>query len=447
MHGRRKLVPGALIALAAMLALLAGCEADDEVVAEDDEPEADEPDEDAPDDEPTDEPDDDPDDDTDDEPTDDEPIRIGGTLGLTGAFAQPSSQFQVAYEYWEDRVNEDGGILGRPVEMVIYDDESEVETAQDLYQRLMFEDEVDLLLGPFATGPGGAVITAVAGNDRVLWNDGFIGLELYIEHEDNMINFLTYNELDYIQPLFDMLESLPEDERPERLGLATVQEPFQLMVRDGLEGEGGGVIEMAEELGIELVMDEEYPSGPADVGPMISEAQSADVEVFLNIGFPDDGTLFASTAHEEGFEPDVFCVCGSQVTVLPVWDDLGEAGEHVMGPTTGWPESDDFAELDELYDVVQEELGTESIASTSIQGLTVLQVLEQAIEETGTVDEWELYDHVLDNTFETASGTLEFPDRTWPEDMSMLLQWQDGRNEAVWPEERATTEPIIPMDR
>ena len=80
---------------------------------------------------------------------DDGPILIGGTLGLTGAFAGPSADYKLAYDLWLERVNAEGGLLGRPVEMIVYDDESTPATAQALYQRLINEDGVDLILAPY----------------------------------------------------------------------------------------------------------------------------------------------------------------------------------------------------------------------------------------------------------------------------------------------------------
>lgn len=119
-----------------------------------------------------------------------------------------------------------------------------------------------------------------------------------------------------------------------------------------------------------------------------------------------------------------------------------------MGITTAWPASDDYRELDELFEVVQQELGTNQIAPTAVQGLAILQMLEEAIKATGTLDEWELRDYVLANTFDTAAGTLSFPEgRNYPESNTMLLQWQNGQNEAIWPKERATADPIVPLER
>src|SRR5579875_3030371 len=75
-----------------------------------------------------------------------QPIVIGGTLGLTGAYAGPSADYKATYDYWLQQVNSHGGLLGHPVKMIIYDDESNPATAQSLYQRLIHQDKVNLLL-------------------------------------------------------------------------------------------------------------------------------------------------------------------------------------------------------------------------------------------------------------------------------------------------------------
>ena len=87
------------------------------------------------------------------------PIVIGGTLGLTGAFAEPSTDYKAVYDLWLEQVNKKGGILGRPVKMIIYNDESNPTVAQALYNRLLDQDKVDLVLAPYTTFVGGARVS------------------------------------------------------------------------------------------------------------------------------------------------------------------------------------------------------------------------------------------------------------------------------------------------
>jgi branched-chain amino acid transport system substrate-binding protein len=382
---------------------------------------------------------------TDDEPADapqGDPIRIGGTLGLTGAFAEPSAGYLAAYEYWEERINAEGGLLGRPVELLIYDDESTPTVAQDLFQRLIDEDEVDLLLAPYTTAVGGAVIPIIERNEMVLWNGGFVGIELF-ENSDWLVGSFTYQDPEYARPVFELVESLPEDERPERVAIVTEQNPFTLVVRGGF-GDYPGAIERAESLGMEVVLDEQYAPDTTDVSGLVRRAMDADADMFLALSLPNPAALFARTAHELGYTPDIYCSCGSQVTTVPFWKDLGEAADGVMGTTMSWP-TDDYPELDELHEVLQEEFGWAEMPTYAAGALSILQVLEQAVEAVGEIDQAALRDYVTDETFETAVGPMQYDEHRVPAYNAALVQFVGDHNEVVWPEDRATAQPRIPM--
>ena len=107
------------------------------------------------------------------------PIVIGGTLGLTGAFAEPSTDYKAVYDLWLEQVNKKGGILGRPVKMIIYNDESTPTVAQALYNRLLDQDKVDLVLAPYTTFVGGAIVPIVMSHKKVLFNGGFVGINIF----------------------------------------------------------------------------------------------------------------------------------------------------------------------------------------------------------------------------------------------------------------------------
>src|SRR3954469_12984098 len=79
------------------------------------------------------------------------PIRIGASISLTGKDARTGKELQQGYKLWEEQVNAKGGVLGRKVEFVIYDDQSEPETSAKLYEKLISEDKVDLIIGPYSS--------------------------------------------------------------------------------------------------------------------------------------------------------------------------------------------------------------------------------------------------------------------------------------------------------
>lgn len=372
-----------------------------------------------------------------------DPIVIGGSLGLTGAFADPSAVYQLAYEFWLDDINARGGLLGRPVELLIYDDESTPATAQALYERLIFQDEVDLVLAPFSTFVGGAIIPIVESADMVLWNGGFVGIELFFEAE-RFVGSYSYQEPQWTRGIFGAIDAMPEDERPSRVGILTEQNPFPLVVRDGLDGEEG-VVNLAAERGMEVVFNEEYSADTTDFTSLIERARAADVEVFFALSLPVPGGLIAQTVYDTGFRPDIYCACGSQITSLPYWADLGDAGEGVMSTHMALP-SDDYPGINELHDHLRAELGAEELSTYGPVAMSILQVLEQAVEATGSLDQDELHAFVTSGEeFMTVNGPMVYDEHGIPAFNAVGVQVLNGTNEIIWPPERATADPVIPI--
>ena len=370
------------------------------------------------------------------------PIKIGGTLGLTGAYSGPSAGYKAAYDYWLEQVNANGGILGRRVEMIIYDDESTPATAQSLYQRLINEDKVDLLLAPYTTAVGGAVLPIAQRSKMVLWNGGFVGIDLF-KKSDWMVGAFTYQEPEYPRGIFEMIDEMPASERPRRVGILTEQNPFTLVVRDGYEGQGG-VLNYAKERGMEVVLNEEYSPKATDVSGLIQRAKQANVEVFFALSLPNPAALIARTAHSLDFKPMIYCSCGSQVTTLPYWKDLGAAGNGVMATTMAWP-TDDYPGIKELYEHLKRKLGYEELPAYATGGYAILQVLQQAVEGTGSLDQAKLREYVTGRTFQTVNGPMTYDEDGIPAFRELVVQYQKDHNEVVWPADRATGEAQIPM--
>lgn len=371
-----------------------------------------------------------------------EPIVIGGTLGLTGAYSGPSAGYQAAYEYWLDQVNADGGLLGRPVEMTILDDESNATTAQQLYQTLINDEQVDLLLAPYTTAVGGAVVPITERAGMVLWDAGFVSKELHANSE-LMVSSWPYQDNEYSKPFFEYLKTLPEDEKPATLAVVTAQNPFTLVDRDGYEGDGG-VLAYAEEAGIEVVYNEEYAQTATDLTSLVEGAKASGAEAFVALSLPNDGSLMAQTVEQVDYNPSVYCSCGSQVTTLPSWPDLGSPGINVMGTTTAWPTQDNEG-LVELADFMTSEFDWPALPAYGVGGYAILQVLEQAVEGVGSLDQQALRDYVGENEFQTAIGDITYNEDGTVEFGALLVQYQEDGNVVLWPEDAATGESVIPL--
>lgn len=406
-RGKKGRFLAAFAASAALIVGLAGCAADDEI------PPADT----------------------------DAPIVIGGTLGLTGIYSGPSAAYKLSYDYWADQVNDAGGINGREVQLKIYDDESNPTVAQQLYQQLINEDEVDILLAPYTTAVGGAIVPIAERAGKLIVNAGFVGKEHH-QKADLMVSTWPYQESEYALPLFSWIDTLPEAEKPKSVAILTAQNPFTLVARSGVEGEGG-VVNYAEERGIEVVVDEEYDQAATDLSSLIQRVSQSGADMVIGLSLPNDAALIATTLDQSGYNPEIYCQCGSQVTTLPNWPDLGSAGENVFATTTTWPTLDNRG-LAEFADYIMGELGVPVLPAYAAAALAAGQIIQDSIEATGSTDSQELRDYIGKTTFDTAVGEISYNEDGTVKFAALLLQFQNGENQLIWPESVATGTAVLP---
>lgn len=373
---------------------------------------------------------------------DEGPIVIGGTLGLTGIYSGPSAGYVLAYEYWADEVNAAGGIDGRQVELILYDDESNPTVAQQLYQRLVNEDDVDLLLAPYTTAVGGATVPISERAGKLMVNAGFVGKAIHAD-ADLLVSTWPYQDIEYSLGMFEFIDTLDESERPETMAVITAQNPFTLEARDGFDGEGG-VIAYAEERGIEIVVNEEYDQTATDLSSLIETVKGSGADMLMALSLPNDAALIANTVLEADYTPDFYCQCGSQVTSLPNWPDLGTAGVNVYASTSAFP-TQGFPGLVEISDYIAQEQGVPGAPAYAAVAYAAGQVIQQAIEGAGTLDSEELREYIGNNTFSTAVGDISYNDDGTLDFKQVLLQFQESGNQVVWPVEEATAEPVIPL--
>lgn len=370
------------------------------------------------------------------------PILIGGTLGLTGFLSEGSADYKAVYDRWAEAVNKKGGLLGRPVKLMIYNDESTPAVAQSLYSRLLDQDKVDILLAPFSTFVGGAVLPIVLSHDKLFFNGGFVGISMFENARGSMIGTYLYQEPDYTRGLFDFIKSLPADKRPKRAAIFTHQSPFPVVVRDGFNGQGGA-IRFAKEAGVEVVVNEQFPPNTTDFNGLVQKAKAANADVVLHIGQLNDSLQVARTIQQQNYKPAIFCTCGSPVSTIAAWAKLGSAAEGGFGGMPSWP-TQKYEGLVDLANFFKEERKFDTPPAYAIVAQAVLQIIEQAVNGAGTIDQQKLREYIYSNEFKTAAGNIRFKANGTPVYSQLLLQFQNGKNEVVFPAKDKTADAILP---
>ena len=348
--------------------------------------------------------------------------------------------FGPIYRMWVEEVNARGGIYveeyGKklPVELLIYDDTSDIGTMTRLVERLIVEDKVDFLLPPNSTAALFAVAPIAQEHGYLLMGaeGGCSSLKAAVASSPYFFSVLNHNTTQ-VPVLVDILVE------------GGVKTAAIIFIADlhGIEYSGLAAPQLAL-AGIDVVFNKSVPPGITDLAPIINEAKAENVDAFLAFVYPDEGFLALGQSMELGFFPDVFLLGpGANFNFFP--GIFGPAAEGIMS-WGAWnekssPEAAEFLELFLKY------YGPGDIDWWGhLPYYASLQVLEQAIERAGTLDHSVLAEMIATEEFDTVLG------KTWFEDGYLATecyegqvgQWQNGVFEVIGPSDRATASPVIP---
>ncbi len=368
-------------------------------------------------------------------------ITLGAAVSETGRFAREGKDTRQGYNTWLDWVNNEyGGVkVGDEcynVDIVFYDDEGDADTAANLVERLITDDEVDYLLGPYSSGLTMST-SAIAEKYGVIMVEGNGASESIFERGFQNIFAVLTPAGNYTQSALKALA----DQGAESVVIAYEDTAFPTSV-------GLGAQKWAEEYGLEILAVETYPIEVADVTAIMTKFRDLDPDVFVGGGHFNDALLFVNAAEELGFAPDAMVI-----TVGPSNPDfaseVGNAANYILGPTQweatmSWEDeyfgtAGDFAER---YESMWGEPPTYQAAESTATALA----LHLAIEQAGSLDMDAVRQALFDLDEITFYGPINF-DETGKNVAKPMgtIQIQDGVINVVAPTEAAVTELQFPM--
>lgn len=365
---------------------------------------------------------------------DDDVITIGGTLPLSGPFADTGVFVRDGYRQWEEDINEDGGLLGREVEVVIEDDQSAPDEGVSGLNQLITQEGVDLLIGGYPGSTAGGQMQVADENNMV-----------YVSMGGHMDSFEQGFEYTFGAPplmgqwwydgFFNWLETIPEEERPTTAAAITVDDPVGQAVYES-------TVEGLERLDIPLEMDERYDLPLDNAQPLVSEADSIGADIFFANGYFDDGVETIQSIHNIDYEPKA--VLQGIGSLTPAWQaELGEAGNYVISGTSMHPDLP-FEGVDRLNEIAEEEYDRETTSEYFLFGYSWIQTLEQGVEGADTLDNEAIRDWLRENCVETVGGEFCFDERGLPDPIDYVTQVREGVARLTWPEDVATHEIAYP---
>jgi branched-chain amino acid transport system substrate-binding protein len=375
----------------------------------------------------------------------DQPIVVGSTLSLTGAFAATGAIHKIAGDQFVARLNAAGGLLGRQVRWLVRDDESDQARVSSLYEQLISQDKVDLLIGPYAT-PN--ILSAMA----VAARHGFT----LPQHTAVLAPLMTYDcqfpgwsigpaPNEYVpNQLFDAMASLPA--APKRVAILTNQNGSTDFVSYGSGGNKAGMVSIARQRGLDVVLEVRYPPSTTDWAPLAARVRDARPDLVVNDGIGvDPVSLLQAMAQLRYRPPLMFSLFPAPGPPL----GLGQTADGLLSVSIFEPNSATLAKLSpEAAGIVTDFAGRAKAAklpypvfeTQAAASWNAWEILVAGVKAAGSLDQRAscaaLHRSGADTTF---SGHLAFDPAVhnfWPSTLA-LKQVQRGDWVTVWPADRA----------
>jgi len=376
----------------------------------------------------------------------DKPIVVGSTLSLTGIFAATGKIHQIAGQEYVDRLNKNGGLLGRQVQWKVLDDQSDQAKVGQLYEQLISQDKVDLVIGPYAT-PN--ILSAMAVAQRHNY--------VLPQHTAVLAPQLTYscqfpawsygprpNEFIPTQ-LFDAVASLPD--APKRIAVVTSQSGSAAFVTDGFGSDKTGMLTIAPQKGLQVVANVHYPPTTSDWAPIAAQVRAAKPDLVVNNGLGVDAVNLLQAMKQLNYRPPMMFAlfpapgpllglgdlsAGTLTTSLFQPDQAGKLGGDVQAIVDDFQTRATAAKLP--YPVFE----TQAAASWN-----AWDILADGVKAAGSLDQQKICDSLhADGAQTTFSGKVTFDPADhnfWP-GTETLAQIQGGKWVTVWPQDKAAAQ-------
>jgi branched-chain amino acid transport system substrate-binding protein len=360
-----------------------------------------------------------------------DPIRIGISLGLTGQYQQPAMMHKRAYELWRDEVNARGGILGRAVELVILDDKGDPELAKRIYTEFVAAGSVDHIFAPYSSQLTAAVASIADAAGFPMLAPGAAADELWSKGYHNLFGILTQASR-YTQGMLRLAHDA---------GLTTVA---ILYADDSFsEGIASGTRKWAPYLKLKVLVDVRFAKDSTDLTNIIRKTKDAGVELVIVAGYLKEAVSARRAFTELKWFPSAFFATIGPA--LPDWKNIFGSSADYAFATSLWEPIDSFAypRSKEFAGVFRSRFGIEA-SYQAAAAYAAGQIFEAAVESSKSIDHDAMRAALFDLDTYTVLGRFAV-DRTGMQvkRLDMIIQWQNGRKEIVWPDATHTSSPIF----
>lgn len=372
------------------------------------------------------------------------PIRIGGSISQTGPYAAPAQNQLRGYQLCVKHTNDKGGVFGRRLALLVEDDESQPAVAARIYEKLITQDKVDALLGPYASPVTEAVADVNEKHRMPLVATQGAATATYRKGRKWIFMVPTAAEA-YLEGLVDMAV---------KRGLKTIAIAHENTLF--AEATAQGTIDFARRNGLEVVLVLPYPKGTTDFTTILTRVRAAGPDVLAAATYFDDAVAITEQLRRLDVNPRMFAVTVGG-DLLKFYEVLGRTAEFVYGAAQ-WdpalvtlraggliPIARQYPGAREFYDAYRKEFPGADFSYHAAGGYGACQILVEAIRRAGSLDGETMRDAILKMDLHTVYGAFRVDaDGFQIAHKMVMFQWQDGRKIIVWPDDLAPGKPRFP---
>jgi len=349
---------------------------------------------------------------------------------MTGGLGPNGKSALLAWKIWEEEVNAKGGLLGRPVKLIYYDDQSNPSTVPGIYAKLLGVDKVDLVVGGYATAMLAPAMPVIMQYKKVFI--GLLGLAVNSEfHYPNYFAMIPSGpdpKPAFTQGFFEV--AMAQNPKPTTVAIVAADQEFSRNASDGAR-------QNAKKHGLKIVYDKSYPPSTTDYAPIVRAVQATNPDIVVVCSYPPDSVGIIRAVNEVGFKPKMIGggMVGPQNSVIkaqlgPLLNGVVNYDFWLPAPNMMFP---GVADLMKSYQARAASEGIDPLGYyMAPQAYAQLQVLQQAIEATKSLDDQKLADYIRNSTFHTVLGDVKFGEGgEWAQSRVLQVQFQNIKGNDV----------------
>ena len=358
------------------------------------------------------------------------PIRIGASLSLTGTYAKLGKNQHEGYQLCIKDLNAKGGLLGRKAELVTYDDQSLPATAVRLYEKLITEDKVDAVMGPYSSPVTEAAANVTEKYKKVMVTPLAATTSIFKKGRKYIFMVITPAE-SYLEGLIDTAA---------KRGLKTVA----VINEDTLfsKAAAAGAVELAKKKGMQVVYQEAYPKGNTDFSALLTKVKAANPDVIAAGTYFDDAVALTRQMKELNVNPKMYGVTvGGDLPEF--YDVLKQNAEYIYGATQ-WEHTLPYPGNQEFFDAYKREFNHEP-SYHSAAGYAGCLIYAEAVKRAASLDADKVREQLLKLETKTMFGEYKVDADGFQTAHKMVtFQWQGEKKVTVWPDDLAQAKPRFP---